>query len=257
MSFKSWFFPDQKRPKAATPAAETAGGHRKGAPKQAASPGDDASARRKDERAARRELIYAVVRDAMVREGVLSASYKFKVLSLDGEGRQYLIMMDLGREASTQAHNLPEIEALIARSAKSRHELVVTAVYWRLSEHVAQGRATARQPTRFGDSQPAADSQPAPLHSAPAPLTAPPARGPAYDPIDADEVAAFKKALVTGSTRPMPRTATAQPKARASNASASHGPRSFTLLTGYEDTELPEGDHKAPQLSGTQYGELR
>src|SRR5574343_431788 len=43
-------------------------------------------------------LLYTVVRDAMVRAGVLSASYKFKVLSLDQRGRQFLVMMDLARE---------------------------------------------------------------------------------------------------------------------------------------------------------------
>ena len=36
-----------------------------------------------------------------------------------------------------------------------------------------------------------------------------------------------------------------------------HGPRSYTLLTGFEDTEMPDAEHKAQLLSGTQYGELR
>jgi hypothetical protein len=33
----------------------------------------------------------------MTRAGILSSSYKFKVLSLDSRSDQYLIMMDLGR----------------------------------------------------------------------------------------------------------------------------------------------------------------
>ena len=53
------------------------------------------AANRKSERLERRELLYTVVRNAMTRAGVLSASFKFKVLSLDSRGRQYLIMMDL------------------------------------------------------------------------------------------------------------------------------------------------------------------
>jgi hypothetical protein len=36
---------------------------------------------------------------------------------------------------------------------------------------------------------------------------------------------------------------------------ARHGPQSYTLLTGFEDTEVEE-EHKAQELSGTQYGEL-
>jgi hypothetical protein len=43
----------------------------------------------------RREMLYAVVREAMVRAGVLSSTYKFKVLSLDPRGRQFMVMVDL------------------------------------------------------------------------------------------------------------------------------------------------------------------
>jgi hypothetical protein len=42
--------------------------------------------------------------------------------------------------------------------------------------------------------------------------------------------------------------------ARAFDGSGKHGPQSYTLLTGFEDTELPEG--RSQVLSGTQYGEL-
>jgi hypothetical protein len=44
-----------------------------------------------------RKLLYAEVRESMTRAGILSSSYKFKVLSLDSRSDQYLIMMDLGR----------------------------------------------------------------------------------------------------------------------------------------------------------------
>jgi hypothetical protein len=63
----------------------------------------------------RRELLYTAVRDAMVRAGVLSAGYKFKVLSLDQRGRQFLVMMDLAPEYGGDMDRLGEIEALIAR----------------------------------------------------------------------------------------------------------------------------------------------
>ena len=35
-----------------------------------------------------------------------------------------------------------------------------------------------------------------------------------------------------------------------------HGPQSYTLLTGFEDTEMPDAEHRMPHLSGTQYGDL-
>lgn len=262
MSLMSWLFPGKKRSKVASSSTMTsgAGSPRKSA-RDAASGGS--SAKRKSDRAARRELLYAVVREAMVRAGVLSASYKFKVLSLDAEGRQFLIMVDLARGAGGDAANLAEIEALIAQSAKARHDMRVTAVYWRVSEHVAVGRADLRRhPRTAPDSQPHADSQshadslPAAMHSVPALVVAPAAKGPAYDPIQADEVEAFKRALVAGS-RPAPLAADVDTAAPGPAGKGAHGPRSYTLITGFEDTELPDQDPKAPLLSGTQYGELR
>jgi hypothetical protein len=254
MSLMSWLFSSKKRPTPHAPGPMNSGSSRKAT--RAAD--GSASARRKGERAARRELLYSVVREAMVRAGVLSASYKFKVLSLDGDGRQFLVMVDLARGAGGDAGNLAEIEALIAQSAKARHEILVTAVYWRVNEHVAVGRADVRHHPRAADSQPMPlDSQPAPMHAAPEPVVAPAARGPAYEPIQADEVEAFKRALVAGS-RPAPLTATpAAARPRDGEGKGHHGPRSYTLITGYEDTEMPEGDQKPPLLSGTQYGELR
>ena len=245
MSLKNWLLSMKKRSRTDSSAGSGSGAGRKPVPKDPALASAQ-SAKRKVERAARRELLYAVVRETMVRAGVLAASYKFKVLSLDADGRQFLIMIDLARGAGGDANRLAEIEALIAQSAKSRHELVVTGVYWRLNERSGVGRAGSPQSVR-ADSQPMPlESQPAPLHSAPAPLVAT-ARGPAYEPIHAGEVEAFKKALVAGSTGPVP----------LSTSSGRGGPHSYTLITGYEDTEMPESEQKSPLLSGTQYGDLR
>ena len=248
-------------------------------------------ANRKSERIARRELLYQVVREAMTKAGVLSASYKFKVLSLDPRGQQFLVMVDLAREYGTGTSSLAEIEAMVAQAAKARFGIIVTAVYWRMNEHVAVGintgphhprqvpisRPSPLQPEQ--DSQPAAlSSAPAPLSSAPAPLAAqvapahavvpapvapavlpaaPLARGGArYDPIQSDEVEAFKKALATGVSAADAVAAGAGAKARDFDGSAKHGPQSYTLLTGFEDTEIR--DNRSPStLSGTQPGDLR
>ena len=118
-------------------------------------------ANRKGERMSRRELLYAVVRESMGRAGVLSASYKFKVLSLDARGRQFLVMIDLARGHGGETDRLAEIEAVVAQSAKARYDILVTAVYWRMNEHVAVGLPSARL-TRTTHSRPAAlESQPA------------------------------------------------------------------------------------------------
>ena len=166
MSLFSWMFTGRKpamppassglsRMEATRPARRSAD---KDAPLNNAQP-----ANRKGERMARRELLYAVVRDAMTRAGVLSSGYKFKVLSLDARGRQFLVMVDLARNHGGETTRLAEIEALIAQGAKARYDILVSAVYWRLNEHVAVGEPKAqvaaapgrcRNPCRWSRSPP-------------------------------------------------------------------------------------------------------
>ncbi|KAF1045903.1 hypothetical protein [Xylophilus sp.] len=193
---------------------------------------------RRAERLERRELLYAVVRDTMVRAGVLSASYKFKVLALDPQGRQFLVMIDVARDHGGDTARLSETEALLAQTAKARHDILVTAVYWRINDHVAVG-----QPRRSGPA-----GTPAAPPAAPAPRpAAQPVRAAAYrpEPIGSDEMAAFQRALARGTA-----AAPAEPPAR----SALRRP---PAATGFEDTEVPDGRDPRPQgLSTTQYGDL-
>ena len=263
------------------------------------------AANRKNERMERRELLYTVVRDAMVRAGVLSASYKFKVLSLDQRGRQFLVMMDLAREYGGETARLSEIEALIAQTAKTRYDILVTAVYWRINDHVAVGLPQKGIPPTTVPSAAAPQGVvrkpvPAPVPAAPAPVAAPassllfpaepaarfpttptalgrtpsgttapapllpasntgpaplaPASGPArFEPIEADEVAAFKRALADAAGR--------APVAPAAAARPGVAVRSGPLLppshsTDFADTEMPGSDGQSTALSTTQYGEL-
>jgi hypothetical protein len=270
MSLLSWMFPAKK---AKTAAPESSGLSRMEPTRPVRRNGRDIPvdnaqpANRKHERMARRELLYAVVRESMVRAGVLTASYKFKVLSLDGRGRQFLVMIDLARNCGIETSQLAELEAMIAQPAKQRHDILVTAVYWRISEHVAVGepKGAPRAVIAASESQPAAlDSAPAPLVSQPAPLEPKPVTRSRYEPIQADEVVAFKRALASGVDNPAAAAAASVGVAHGAAATAvtfdgdvKHGPQSYTLLTGFEDTELGESDgHAVPVLSGTQYGEL-
>lgn len=235
-------------------------------------------ANRKSERMARRELLYSVVRDCMTNAGVLSTRYKFKVLSLDARGTQFLVMVDLARAHSGDTGSLAEIEAMIAQSAKARFDIIVTSVYWRLNEHVAVGINSDRQAA----SRAATPSQPAPLmpQSAPQRPAAPAATAPAapsqaaaapasaaalsrsgarFEPIQNDEVEAFKRALAGGATGSDALVQAGGASARDFDGSVRHGPQSYTLLTGFEDTELADDDPplRPGALSTTQYGDLR
>ena len=217
-----------------------------------------ASGSRKQERTERREQLYAVVREAMVRAGVLSSSYKFKVLSLDPRGRQFMVMVDLAEGAASDTSRLAEIEAMVAQSAKARYDIVVGAVYWRANEHVAIGdpahftahKPMITQPAPLFEAHGPVPSRPAPLSesvSRPVELRASqPVRAGRFEPVAEDEVTAFRKALDVG-------VRGEQALAAASNGAGSAG-QSYTLLTGFEDTEMVDG---AQELSGTQFGALR
>ncbi len=197
---------------------------------------------RKVKRHARREQLYVAIRECMTRAGVLSASYKFKVLSLDQRGDQFLVMMDVAPGLGGQADKLTEIETLLISTAKSLFSIYVTSVYWRTDTRPAAANAV-----NFGVSHPAAlESQPMPLEHGRQTDKKPGAQR--FDPIHDDEMAAFKQALVAASAH-HPATPDGHGKSRS-------GLRSFTLITGFEDTEMPESS-AAPALSATQYGELR
>jgi len=192
---------------------------------------------RKSERHEQRELLYGVVRDAMTRAGVLAASYKFKVLSLDPRGRQYLIMMDLVQGSAGEVGRLAEIEALLAQTAKLRHDILVTAVYWRISEQVTVGQSTplGQRPV------PVQNHKPAPVQRRPAPAL------PGYEPLQQDEIAAFKRAIA-GASPPAVQPAKGQV--------VTSGRRSQKPLDEFQDTQISPTAARPSPLSVTQYGDL-
>lgn len=87
---------------------------------------------RRGRRILRREQLFSVVRESMIRGGVLSTSYEFKVLTLDANGDSFLVLIDLALPAlSMPDEYLTEIERWIQDSAHSRHGMEVRSVYWR------------------------------------------------------------------------------------------------------------------------------
>lgn len=183
---------------------------------------DQAAASRKIERSAHREFLYDVVRNTMIRVGVLAASYKFKVLSLDARGLQYLIMMDVDKQAMDAIVSLNEIEAMMTQAAKARHDLQVTAVYWRGIDHMAAGLLTGTTESE------------------------PPPKGHMETSLDA-EVAAFKR-----------RDAGVFPaKPPASSHAATLGRRQPEPAEDFQDTQIVPTDEHGSPLGTTQYGHLK
>lgn len=237
MSLLSWLFPP--KPKAGTRQA-AAPAHAPHAVSAADGP--------RNERTQRREHLYLAVRDAMVRSGVLSSGYKFKVLSLDAEGRQFLVMLDIAPGYGADTSRQAEMESLLMHTAKSRFHVEVTAVYWRLNPALA----SADKP---GSLTPAVAQAPVAPPTAPAPVAAPVVAAPVtpatpedsdFEPIAPDEVEAFKQALKKAAPATKPATPAHPPVAEGNDPG-----------NGFADTLIVDQEERASRLGATQYGELR
>ena len=266
MSFFRWLIGARKPHRAGTHQAQ---GH-------ARSP--EPAATQRSERTQRRELLYTVVREAMMRASVLSAGYKFKVLSLDQRGQQFMVMVDLGREYGGENVRLSAIEALIVQTAHTRFAIGVTAVYWRINDQIGAGvpsaalgaravqaaavRSAARAPAATPDpARPAQDGPPVPAGAV--------AVAGGFEPIGADEVEAFKQALQAGAPGSVGDGAAKQSPA-APTAQAPQPPRGKVRIgplqergaaqrTGFEDTRASSPQASPPwsdHLSKTQFGDL-
>lgn len=94
-----------------------------------------------DERMAfRREMLFDSVRSTMESRGILSASYRFKVMRADKRGHSFVVMVDLSTDFmdSEQGHQRPlmALGEAIKKNALTRYGLGVAAVYWRVNEEI-------------------------------------------------------------------------------------------------------------------------
>ncbi len=244
-------FFSRKTPAKGTPAQEPVLGQADAGPTNLSAE-DEQSLDRKSMRLERRELLYAVVRESMARVGLLSSSYKYKVLSLDSRGNQYLIMMDLPKEMAEHIGQLAEIEEVITQNARQRHRIDVTAVYWRINQLAKTTGTVLRKPREEAELAAAARAAPAAVDFSlpPTPPLVPGDRNRRFEPIRADEVSAFKQALATGK-KPAPPQAP-QPR---KPLPADFAPTEFPP-TEFEETRLDEEQEERMPLSRTQYGDL-
>ena len=136
----------------------------------------------RSERSVRREQLYVIVREVMVRVGILSAGYKFKVLALDNLGQRFVVMVDLAPAYAADAGQQRNIESLITELARARLDASVHAVYWRINGQIhAMSTAPAAKQARTAQH---------------APVMVQPERR-AFEPIDALEMDAFKQAVAS------------------------------------------------------------
>ena len=127
---------------------------------------------RRGRRILRREQLFAVVRESLIRGGVLSTSYEFKVLTLDANGDGFLVLIDLALPATSMPDEyLLEIERWIQSSARARHGMEVAPPgRTRSARHCPEGSgecpAPCRRPGRQSDGHPGPASQQPRAHAA-------------------------------------------------------------------------------------------
>lgn len=112
---------------------------------------DPLHTRRRSDRAARRELLQAVVREALADLGVLSLHYKFKVMSADQEGTQFVVLVDLSVAFNADTASPTQMEAAIVHRALSQRKLVVNGVFWRRTEAIVRRPASVAGHSQNGD----------------------------------------------------------------------------------------------------------
>lgn len=111
-----------------------------------------------------RALLARLVKETMLRAGVLSGQFHFKTLAMDREGTTYNVLIDLDPSAARITADIGALcESRMRHDALARHELAIAAVYWRntvavpvtqrkaTSERERQQRPAALSDTDFGD----------------------------------------------------------------------------------------------------------
>lgn len=134
----------------------------------------------------RREMLYEAIKVTMESHGILSASYRFRVVRNDRRGHMYFVLMDLSTDFMHNRQGRPAqlvaLGAAIGKNAAARYAIMVSGVYWRVNDQI-QGFEASRP-----DAEPGADAT--------APDLPLPHRGQAR--ARAEELAAFEAALQKG-----------------------------------------------------------
>jgi hypothetical protein len=116
----------------------------------------------------RREMLFEAIKVTMQSHGILSASYKFRVVRSDKRGHQYLVMMDLSTDFLHNREGRPEqlsaLGSAIAKNAAVRYDLLVLGVYWKVNEHIRGFEASRPSAVRSEEAPPAsAPARPVPM----------------------------------------------------------------------------------------------
>lgn len=154
-----------------------------------------------ERKAYRRERLYQSIRETFLSMEVVSQMYRFKVMPVDERHHRFIAMIDVAKSFVTGPNSKTKSFAAMEQSMRintyKRFGVLIDGIYWRVSETEEhfERHSRAGDPARSGEFQPVqhAEEDPAPNSA----LSR--AR---FQPISAQEQAAFMEALQRGATLP-------------------------------------------------------
>lgn len=161
-----------------------------------------------ERKAFRRELLYRVVKGALLSLEVNSRMYKFKVMNVDSRHHRFVIMIDVTKSfqirKSSSVQSYMDIEQFIKKKAFDRFAIVVDSIYWRVSdtedsflpEHLPASAPVADSGAGDFQSQSQAGLRDEAVHSKPPPIANP------FQTMSEDERRAFVEAIKRGASPP-------------------------------------------------------
>ena len=144
-----------------------------------------------DERMAfRREMLFDSIKTTMQSHGILSASYRYKVVRADKRGHSFVVMVDLSTDFMDSEQGRPRpMQALgvsMTKNALARYGLGVSAVYWRVNPELKGFEAERGEPAAVSENRSSPEAQRS-------------ANMRKYEQATTDELAAFELAWQKGS----------------------------------------------------------
>jgi len=88
----------------------------------------------------RRKMLYEALTVTMQAHGILSASYRFRVVRNDRRGHQYSVLVDLSTDFLHNREGRPAqlvvLGAAITKNAAARYGIMVAGVYWQVNDRI-------------------------------------------------------------------------------------------------------------------------
>ena len=152
----------------------------------------------------RREMVFESVREHLLLLQIISSMYKFRAVPLDSRQHRFMLAFDVisgfVARRSGKVLRLNEVEEFLRERTFSRYGLRIDAIYWRFhpeTQVFERGRRAEDAP-----SQPIPSVPSQPVAAAPDAGGEPLRPASRHQPVDAEEMRAFEKAIAEGAKPP-------------------------------------------------------